>query len=85
VITYARMKRTVAEYPEPTFEEMLRLCRDFGLVTEVETTVRGVRLRCVNQSFEVSVGEAELLMQGLLLGFFFGHSRDDLSLAEWAE
>lgn len=80
---YRRTRGRVFEYPEPSFEELLHLCRDFGLVSEYEAHLTGVRLRCVNQVFEVSVDEAELLMQGLLLGFFFGHSRDDLSLAQW--
>ena len=83
VIAYSRVKKAVADYPEPTFREMLRICKDFGLITEFDASVRGIRMQCVNQTFDVSVDEAEVLMQGLLLGFFYGHSRDDLSLAQW--
>lgn len=72
-----------SQYADPTFEELLKLCQDFGLVTDFHAHVRGVRIRCVNQEFNVSVDEAEVLMQGLLLGFFYGHSRDDLALAQW--
>lgn len=80
MVSYERLRY---DYPDPTFEEVLRLCRDFGLVTDYEPSVGRVRLRCVNQVFDVTVDEAEVLMQGLLLGFFYGHSRDDLSLARW--
>ena len=83
MLAYARLRRALSEYADPTFDELLRLCQDFGLVTEFHATVHGVRMRCVNQTFEVGVDEAELLMQGLILGFFFGHSRDDLTLAQW--
>ena len=83
MIAYSRIKKAVADYPEPTFREMLRICKDFGLITEFDASVRGIRMQCVNQMFDVSVEEAEVLMQGLLLGFFYGHSRDDLSLAQW--
>lgn len=85
VIAYSKIKRAIADYPEPTFREMLRICQDFGLITDVDASVRGIRMQCVNQTFDVSVDEAEVLMQGLLLGFFYGHSRDDLSLAQWEQ
>jgi hypothetical protein len=80
--SYRRLKEVLA-YPDPTFEEMLELCRDFGLVAEYHVRLDGVQLRCVNQVFDLRIDEAEVLMQGLLLGFFYGHSRDDLSLARW--
>jgi len=83
VVAYRRLKEVFTTYPDPTFEELLELCRDFGLVSDYHPSLAGVRLRCVNQIFEMSVDEAEVLMQGLLLGFFYGHSRDDLSLARW--
>lgn len=80
---YARLHQALHGYDDPSFEEMLRLCQDFGLVTEYHADLHGVTLRAVNQRYELTVDEAEVLMQGLLLGFFFGHSRDDLSLAQW--
>ena len=83
MVAYARLRQVPSDYPEPSFDEMLRLCTDFGLVTEFRVTMRGIWMRCVNQNFEVSVDEAEVLLQGLILGFFYGHSRDDLSLAQW--
>lgn len=85
VIAYSRIKRAIADYPEPTLREMLRICKDFGLITDFDASVRGIRMVCVNQTFDVSVDEAEVLLQGLLLGFFYGHSRDDLSLAQWEQ
>lgn len=72
-------------YAEPDRRELLRLCRDFGLVHEYEVGATGIRMRCLHQVFEVSPQESELLMKGLLLGFFYGHSRDDLSLADWGD
>lgn len=83
MVTFSRIRERIADYPDPTFEEMLRLCKDFGLVTEYTPSLTGIRMKCINQIFDVSVDEAEMLMQGLLLGFFYGHSRDDLSLARW--
>ena len=74
---------TVAPYAEPSFDEMLRLCVDFGLISEFDEVESGIRLRAVNQTFRLSIEEARVLMQGLLLGFFYGHSRDDLRLARW--
>ena len=75
--------RTDPPYAEPAFDEMLRLCVDFGLISQYAAAESGIRLRCINQTFHVSVEEASVLMQGLLLGFFYGHSRDDLRLARW--
>jgi hypothetical protein len=83
VVAYTRLRQVPSDYREPSFDEMLRLCTDFGLVTEFRATKRGIRICCVNQTFDVSADEAELLLQGLILGFFYGHSRDDLSLAHW--
>jgi hypothetical protein len=83
VRSYKRLKEVLNHYPDPTFEEMIELCRDFGLVTDYQPSLNGVRMQCVNQVFELTVDEAEVLMQGLLLGFFYGHSRDDLSIARW--
>lgn len=75
----------MTSYPEPTLQELLALCRRFGLVTGFEPLRDGVRLSCVNQVYEVTPGEAHILMQGLLLGFFYGHLRDDLSQARWSD
>jgi hypothetical protein len=72
-------------YAEPDRRELLRLCRDFGLVQEYEVGVNSIRMRCLHEVFEVSPQEADLLMKGLLLGFFYNHSRDDLSLADWGD
>lgn len=73
MIAYGRITRAIADYPEPTLREMLRICKDFGLITEFDEGVRGIRMQCVNQMFDVSVDEAEVLIQGLLLRFFCSH------------
>jgi len=83
VVNFCRIKEKISDYPDPTFEEMLRLCTDLGLVSEYTPRLTGVTMRCINQVFDVSVDEAEILMQGLLLGFFYSQSQDDLSLALW--
>ena len=70
-------------YPEPSFEEMLRLCVAFGLVSDYEGGMFGVRLTCTGEVYELSVDEAEAMMRGLLIGFFHGHERNDLTLAQW--
>lgn len=82
-MTFSRPEEFLAAYPDPTFEELLRLCMDYGLITDYEARIYGVRVRCVTEAFEVSVDEAEVLMKGLLLGYFYGHSRDDLTPARW--
>lgn len=85
VKAYPRRPTRPVHYAEPDRRELLRLCRDFGLVQEYEVGSNSIRMRCVQEVFEVSPQESELLMKGLLLGFFYNHSRDDLSLADWGD
>ncbi len=80
---YATLEDFITAYPEPTFEEMLRLCVAYGLVSGYEASMFGVRLTCIQEEYELSVDEAEVMMRGLLLGFFYGHCRDNLALAHW--
>lgn len=80
---YATLEAFITAYPEPTFEEMLRLCVAFGLVSDYEGGMFGVRLTCAGEVYELGVDEAEAMMRGLLIGFFHGHERDNLTLSCW--
>lgn len=82
-MTISKLEEYLEAYPDPSFEELLRLGFDLGMITEYEASMFGVRLRCATEEFTLGVDEAEILMRGLLLGYFYGHSRDDLSLAHW--
>ncbi len=81
---YVTLEAFITAYPEPTFEEMLRLCVSYGLVSGYEGGMFGVRLTCIGEEYELSVDEAEAMMRGLLIGFFRGHSRDNLAPARWS-
>ena len=70
-------------YRQPTLDEMLDLCVDFGLVTDLERDGEFMRMTCRDEQFSVSVREAELLVRGLLIGYFAMQTRDDLGLATW--
>ncbi len=82
-MSFDRLKDFIPSYPDPSFEEMLRLCVNFGIISDYEASVFGVRFTCVDEVMEMSVDEAEVAMKGLLLGFFFAHSRDNLREARW--
>lgn len=70
-------------YRQPTLDEMLDLCVEFGLVSDLERDGDFIRMTCREEEFGVSVREAELLVRGLLIGYFAMQTRDDLGLATW--
>lgn len=72
-------------YRQPTLDELLDLCLDFGLVSDLERNGEFLRMRCREEVFNVSVREAELLVRGLLIGYFAMQTRDDLGLATWED
>ena len=74
----------MTSYSDPSFTELVQMCMDFGLVEDYRAKRPGVRLRCLSEVYDVSIGEAELLLRGLLLGFFHQRTQDDLTLAQWA-
>jgi|GEM_PF-4669585 len=80
---FKRIEDFIPSYPDPDFEEMLMLCIDFGIISNYRASVFGVHFTCVNEELEMGVSDAEVLMKGLLLGFFYGHSRDNLTMARW--
>jgi len=70
-------------YHSPTLDELLQLCIDFRLVSEIRSGMGRVKVRCKDEYFDITVKEAEILARGLLLGFFAMQTKDDLSLADW--
>lgn len=82
----SRMSQTRQEvfYVQPTLDELMALCQDFKLISEVRTIGERYHIQCKDERFEVSAREATMLVKGLLIGHFAFHTRDDLSLANWA-
>jgi len=71
-------------YREPSLHELIELGQDFGLVRDVERLEDGrLRIQCKEEVFTTNLHEAQLLVRGLLIGYFAYHTRDDLSLAYW--
>jgi hypothetical protein len=70
-------------YRRPTLAELIDLCIDFGLVSDLDRDGELIRMTCREETFDVSAREAELLVRGLLIGYFAMHTQDDLGLAAW--
>ncbi len=83
MLGYTSQRRKQTVYAEPSFDELLALCLDFGIVSEARAGVDGYVIRVLDERMELRGEHAAVLLKGLLLGYFFNHSRDDLSLAEW--
>ncbi|MDE2995452.1 MAG: hypothetical protein OXT73_01735 [Bacteroidota bacterium] len=71
-------------YVQPTLDELMNLCKDFGLISEIRTVGERYHITCKDEQFNVSGQEASFLVRGLLIGHFAFHTQDDLSLANWA-
>lgn len=71
-------------YVKPTLDELIRLCKDFDLIADVQTAGDGYVIQCKEETFHVTAKEAAILVKGLLIGHFAFHTRDDLSLANWS-
>ena len=72
-------------YSSPTLDELVQLCVDFGLVSEVLSLDGKFHFLCKDERFVVSKKEAFVLVRGLLIGYFAFHTRDDLTLANWLD
>lgn len=71
-------------YTQPSLDELIQLSMDFGLVNDVRHESNGrLSIKCKEETFRATLPEAQLLIRGLLIGFFAMHTRDDLSLANW--
>lgn len=73
----------VISYNHPSLDELVQLCIDFELITEVISLDGRFHILCKDEKFIVTPAEADFLVRGLLIGYFAFHTRDDLSLADW--
>lgn len=83
--TRLRQNRVTTAYRQPTLDELLHLCIDFDLISNVRTGHGRLKIRCKDEFFDVTEREAEILTRGLLLGFFALQTRDDLGLSDWSD
>ncbi len=74
-----------SSYPNPSLDELVELCKDFGLITEIDAVQGIFHISCKDEKFVVSPSEAEALIRGLLIGYFAFNTRDDLALADWLD
>jgi len=74
-----------APYSRPSLDELVQLCKDFDLITDIFSVDGRFDIVCRDDRFMVSPSEAETLVRGLLIGYFAFHTRDDLSLADWLD
>ena len=80
-----RPQKDEVAYMRPTLDELVQLCVDFELITEVMSLDGKFHFLCKDERFVVSPSEAIILVRGLLIGYFAFHTRDDLSLADWID
>ena len=72
-------------YNHPSLDELIQLCKDYGLIKAISSTDGRFHIACKDDVFAVSTSEAETLVRGLLIGYFAFHTRDDLYLANWLD
>ena len=72
-------------YQPPAFHELVSSASQLGLIDGYEEGLRSIRLKAVGQIYDVSRREAEMLLNGLLLGYFsaVNPGADNLVLAAW--
>ena len=75
--------QTEVSYNKPSLEELVQLCVDFELITEIISLDGRFHMLCKDEKFVVTPAEAEFLVRGLLIGPVAFHTRDALSLANW--
>lgn len=80
-----RDPRESTEYAPPSFGELVALAEECHLVSGYEQTARGVHFRAAGQVFQLPQRDAELLLHGILLGYFYAETRDDLTTAAWED
>ena len=52
-------------YIQPTLDELMGLCRDFGLISDVQAFGGRYIIQCKEERFDVSDTEASYLVRGL--------------------
>lgn len=70
-------------YAAPTFRELVEVGEQLGLVSGYEADDARVQMRVVGQVFHLAHREAELMLHGILLGYFAAQAGDDVSAADW--
>lgn len=77
--------RQTAEYAPPSFGELVALADQCGVISGFEQTPKGIRFRVAQQVFHLPQRDAELLLQGVLLGYFYAETHDDLTTTAWLD
>ena len=75
--------RAAPDYEPPSFGELVTLADQCGLIAGFEHTLKGVHFRAAGQLFTLLQRDAELLLHGILLGYFNADTSDDLTTAAW--
>lgn len=68
--TDPRVAANGGAYAPPTLSELIDSAAHLQLIDGVEETLRGIRIRLVGQVYDLKTREAELMLTGLLLGYF---------------
>ena len=60
----------VVTYDGPTLDELVQLCIDFDLITDIRHVGGRIKIRVQDEYFDLNYREAGILVRGLLLGSF---------------
>ena len=63
-------------YDGPTLDELVQLCIDFELITDIRRIGGRIKVRVKEEYFDVNYREAGILVRGLLLGSFALHTKE---------
>lgn len=80
---YQSLFENSGDYEDPSIEELAELCISYGLINDIRIEKGRFRFTAVNRYFDLDRIQADLLIQGLLLGYFSVHSGDELTMAAW--
>ena len=75
--------RQTITYEGPTLEELIQLCIDFDLISDIRRSSGRFKIRVREEYFDLNDREAGILVRGLLLGSFALQTQDDSSLSSW--
>lgn len=80
---YKSLFENTGEYEDPSLEELAELCIAYGLISDIRYEKGRYRFTAVNRYFDLDPIQADMLIQGLLLGYFYVQSGDELTMAAW--
>ncbi len=83
VTTKSERSSGTISYEGPTLKELIQLCIDFELISDIREVRGRIKIRVREEYFDLNDREAGILVRGLLLGSFALHSRDEPSLEAW--